>query len=101
MMKKLLKYMLPAVLALLAATACEDHRSDYLEDFQTMVYFRNGGEQSITLYRTGEEGVYKIPVCKSGRNLSGTAEAEVIPFDDAAMAIYNIQQETDYRLVSP
>lgn len=99
MMKKILKYMLPAVLALLACAACEDHRSDYLEDFQTMVYFRNGGEQSLTLYRTGEEGVYKIPVCKSGRNLQGEATAEIIPFDESAMAIYNVQKETDYKLV--
>ena len=98
-MKKLLKYMLPAVLALLAVAACEDHRSDYLEDFQTMVYFRNGGEQSLTLYRTGEEGVYSIPVCKSGRNLQGEATAEIIPFDEAAMAIYNVQKEADYRLI--
>ena len=99
MMKKFLKYMLPAVVALLAAAACEDHRSDYLEEFQTMVYFRNGGEQSLTLYRTGEEGVYKIPVCKSGRNLSGEAVAEIIPFDEAAMAIYNVSRETDFRLI--
>ena len=98
-MKKLLKYMLPAVLALLAVAACEDHRSDYLEDFQTMVYFRNGGEQSLTLYRTGEEGVYSIPVCKSGRNLQGEATAEIIPFDEAAMALYNVQKEADYRLI--
>lgn len=99
MMKQFLKYMLPAAVALLAAAACEDHRSDNLEDFQTMVYFRNGGEQSLTLYRTGEDGTYRIPVCKSGRNLQGEASVEVIPFNEASMAIYNVQQETGYSLI--
>lgn len=98
-MKQLLKYLLPAVVVLLAAAACEDHRSDNLEEFQTMVYFRNGGEQSLTLYRTGEDGIYRVPVCKSGRNLQGEAVAEVIPFNEASLAIYNVKEETDYRLI--
>ena len=99
MMKTIFKYLLPAVLTVLSAAACEDHRSDYLEDFQTMVYFRNGGEQDLTLFRTGEAGFYKIPVCKSGRNLSGTATAVVIPFDEAQMAMYNIRNESSYTLI--
>ena len=88
------------ILAGLAAlSACVDHRNDYLDEFDTMVYFRNGGEQSLTLYRTGEDGVYRIPVCKSGRNLSGVATAVVIPFDEAQMAMYNVSNETSYSLI--
>lgn len=98
-MKNIFKYIIPAALALVAAAACEDHRSDNMEEFQTMVYFRNGGEQDLTLFRTGEDGLYQIPVCKSGRNLSGTASAVVIPFDDAQMAMYNITNETGYTLI--
>lgn len=64
-----------------------------------MIYFRNGGEQAITLYRTGEEAVYRIPVCKAGRNLSGTIAAEIIPFNDAQMQIYNVLNEKDYLLI--
>lgn len=97
----MIKYLVPAVLALLAATACEDHRSDYMEEFQTMVYFRNGGEQELSLFRTGEEGLYQIPVCKSGRNLSGEISAVIIPFDDAQISMYNITYETKYKLVPP
>lgn len=97
-MKKFFKYMLPAALAL-TAVACADHRSDYMEDFQTMVYFRNGGEQSLTLFRTGENGTYAIPVCKSGVNLKGEATAELMPFTEAQMTIYNISKETDYKLI--
>jgi hypothetical protein len=99
MKKRLFLYIaiLSAVTA--ALSACEDHRSDNMEEFQTMVYFRNGGEQSLTLFRTGEDGFYRIPVCKSGRNLSGTANAVIIPFDEAQMSMYNIQYETDYALI--
>lgn len=100
-MKTLIKYLVPAVLALVAAAACQDHRSDYMEEFQTMVYFRNGGEQDLALYRTGEDGLYKIPVCKSGRNLKGEIEAILIPFDEAQLAIYNITYETEYKLIPP
>jgi len=98
-MKTFFKYLIPAALALLAAAACEDHRSDYMEEFQTMVYFRNGGEQNLTLYRTGVDGFYRIPVCKSGVNLEGTATAVVIPFDEAQMSMYNVTKETSYTLI--
>ena len=79
--------------------SCEDHRADNLDEFKTMVYFRNGGEQSLTLYRTGDNGFYKIPVCKSGSDLKGTASAVVIPFDAAQMDMYNIKYETSYSLI--
>lgn len=92
------KYLLPAACAVLFG-ACTDHRDDHMEDFQTMVYFRNGGEQSLTLFRTGEDGFYRIPVCKSGRDLNGTATAVVMPFDEAQMSMYNIQNETEYSLI--
>ncbi len=98
MKTRLFTYLLLAGAAVLFS-ACEDHRQDHLEDFQTMVYFRNGGEQSLTLFRTGEDGFYRIPVCKSGVDLKGTADAIVIPFDEAQMQMYNIRYETDYTLI--
>ena len=98
-MKTLFKYLIPAALALLVAAACEDHRSDDMEDFQTMVYFRNGGEQDLTLFRTGEEGLYKIPICKSGRNLQGVIDIVLMPFDQAQLSMYNIRNECEYMLI--
>ena len=95
--------LIPILLLLTGAVAllgaCTDHRDDHMEEFQTMVYFRNGGEQSLTLYRTGEDGFYRVPVCKSGRDLEGTAKAVVIPFDEAQMSMYNTQQEKSYTLI--
>ncbi len=99
MKTRLFTYLLLLAGAAALAYACEDHRDDYMEDFQTMVYFRNGGEQSLTLYRTGVDGLYRIPVCKSGRNLNGVASAVVIPFDEAQMSMYNITNETSYKLI--
>jgi len=81
------------------SVSCTDHRDDYMEDFQTMVYFRNGGEQELTLYQTGENGFYAVPVCKAGRDLEGTAKAIVMPFDEAQMAMYNVKYETEYTLI--
>ena len=99
MMKKIIKYLIPAALAVVTALSCADHRSDNMEEFQTMVYFRNGGEQTITLFRTGENGSYEIPVCKSGRNLEGVTSAIVMPFTETQLAIYNTKNETDYALI--
>lgn len=89
-----------ACLLILAAaaglTGCEDSRNEYLEDYQTMIYFRNGGEQDITLYRVGEDTWYEIPVCKGGRDLEGTATASVVSMSQTQLDIYNMDNGTDY-----
>ena len=89
-----------ACLLILAAaaslTGCEDSRNEYLEDYQTMIYFRNGGEQDITLYRVGEDTWYEIPVCKGGRDLEGTATATVVSMNRTQIDIYNMDNGTDY-----
>lgn len=99
MKKRLFIYLFLLASAALLMGACEDHRADNLDEFKTMVYFRNGGEQSLTLYRTGDNGFYKIPVCKAGSDLKGTASAIVMPFDASQMDMYNIKYETSYSLL--
>ena len=98
-MKNIIKYIIPAALGIMILGACEDHRSDYLDEFSTVAYFRNGGEQDLSLFLTGEDYVYAIPVCKAGSDLKGTISVEVIPFDDAQMVAYNYVNETDYTLI--
>ena len=92
-----------AALAIVAGAAvtlsCADHRSDYMEEYMTMSYFRNGGEQNLPLYRTGEDGWYSIPVCKGGRDLSGKISVEILPLDESAIKIYNAANFTDYTAV--
>jgi len=84
---------------LLGYTACEDPRNEHLEDYQTLFYFRNAGEQSVTLYKIGENSVYDIPVCKAGRNITSTGEVTVSAMDQAQMDIYNLANETDYAIL--
>lgn len=77
-------------------TGCEDTRGEHLEDFASMIYFRNGGSQTISLYRVGENTVYKVPVCKGGSDLSYTAEATVTAVEQSQLDIYNMNNGTDY-----
>ncbi|MCR5244457.1 MAG: DUF1735 domain-containing protein [Bacteroidales bacterium] len=98
-MKNIIKYIIPAVAAMLSLSACEDHRSDFLDEFQTILYFRNGGLHDLTLYRTGEDGIYAIPVCKTGSDQKAVTSAYVKPFDEAMIEEYNEYNQTEYTLV--
>lgn len=94
-----LSYLLPVALASVLAVSCEDHRNDYMEEYQTMAYFRNGGEQQLALYRTGEDGIYAIPVVKAGRNLAGTISVELLPMDQDQITLYNTANFTNYTAI--
>lgn len=80
-------------------TACEDTRGEHLEDFASMIYFRNGGDQTISLYRVGENSVYEIPVCKGGTDLTYTAEATVTAVEQSQLDIYNLNNGTSYMQI--
>ncbi len=77
-------------------TGCEDKRGENLEEYASRVYFRNGGNQTIPLYRVGKNTVYKIPVCKSGSDLSYTAEATVAVVEQSQLDIYNMENNSNY-----
>jgi len=76
---------------------CEDSREEYLDEFQTRFYFRNSGEQSITLFKVGENTIYEIPVCKSGHNQYGTGKVTVSVMDQEQLDIYNLSNYTTYK----
>lgn len=78
-------------------TGCEDNRKEYLDDYQTQVYFRNGGDQMLKLYRVGENTVYEIPVCKSGLDRKATGTATVSVMEQSQLDMYNLENETTYR----
>ncbi|MDE6624451.1 MAG: DUF1735 domain-containing protein [Alistipes sp.] len=83
--------------ATLLLAGCEDNREEYLDEYQSMIYFRNGGEQTLKLYRVGENTVYEIPVCKGGmdRNASGTAIISVM--EQSQLEMYNLENGTNFR----
>lgn len=76
---------------------CEDNSRQYLDDYDTMVYFRNGGEQTITLYSVGNNARYAIPVCKSGSEMQNQATVRIVTMDQMQLDIYNMANETNFR----
>lgn len=76
---------------------CEDTREDYLGEYQTRFYFRNNGEQPITLYKVGANTRYEIPICKSGHNQGGTGKVTVSVMDQAQLDIYNLTNFSNYK----
>lgn len=76
---------------------CEDNRKEYLDNYQTQVYFRNGGDQMLKLYRVGENTVYEIPVCKSGLDRKATGVATISAMEQSQLDMYNLENETNYR----
>lgn len=97
-MKKSIKYiaMLCVAAVSLAFVGCEDPHTANLEDYQTLVYFRDGGVQVLPLTRVEKQTVCRIAVCKSGRNLDAVTTAEVLAMEQNQLDIYNMQYYTDY-----
>lgn len=82
---------------LVIPTACEDNRDEFLSDFSTIFYFRNSGELSVTIYKTGESADYTLTVNKAGSELGATATATVTAMSEAALQAYNSSHGYDYR----
>ena len=49
---------------LLTQTACEDGKDEFLDDFSTILYFRNSGEIPVSVYNTGEDANYQVVINK-------------------------------------
>lgn len=97
-MKKSIKYIAMTCAAMLTAAfvGCEDPHTVNLEDYQTLVYFRDGGEQILTITRVDAQTVCRIPVCKSGRDVTAETSAEVLVMEQRQLDIYNMQNGTRY-----
>ena len=97
-MKRSIKYiaMLCVAVVSLAFVGCDDPHTANLEDYQTLVYFRDGGVQALPLTRVETQTVCRIPVCKSGRDIEAVTKAEVLAMDQNQMDIYNMQNATHY-----
>lgn len=86
-----------ALALLLAHTACDDNKDEYLSDFSTILYFRNSGELPMNLYRTGDDADYQLTVNKAGSQLGTSTEVTAVVMDAAALAVYNAEQLTHFR----
>ena len=59
---------------LLTQTACEDGKDEFLDDFSTILYFRNSGEIPVSVYNTGEDANYQVVINKGGSELNAVTE---------------------------
>lgn len=93
-----IKYIVAAIgmAGLFGLSGCEDPRTQYLDEYDTLVYFRNGGEQEITLFSVGNDARYSIPVCKGGSVSDAEADVRIVPMDQSQLDIYNMKNETKF-----
>lgn len=85
---------------LLGTTSClDDGKEDFLDEYNTRLYFINSGEQDVTLYKTGEDAVYSVPLYKGGYDDKATANVNVAVMDQAQLAVYNTENVTNYTLL--
>ena len=98
-MKTYIRITFIAAYFLAALTACQDNKTEFLNDYSTVLYLRNSGETPLTLYKTGETFDYEVVVTKAGYNLSATAEVEVGIMNEATLDAYNADNYTSFRRV--
>jgi hypothetical protein len=72
---------------LLTQTACEDGKDEFLDDFSTILYFRNSGEIPVSVYNTGEDANYQVVINKGGSELNAVTEVSIGTMDDAWLYI--------------
>lgn len=101
-MKKTVKYlsMLCAAVVSLAFVGCDDPHTDNMGEYMSQIYFRNGGvDQPLIITRIDPTTVYRIPVCKTGFDLSAEMSAVVGIMDQDQLDMYNRQNLTSYELL--
>ena len=84
---------------LLTQTACEDGKDEFLDDFSTILYFRNSGEIPVSVYNTGEDANYQVVINKGGSELNAVTEVSIGTMDDATLAIYNAEEGVKYKAI--
>ncbi len=99
MKKYICYYFLLAVSLLFTQSACEDGKDEFLSDFSTILYFRDSGPISMTLYKTGEKTNYQLSVVKAGSELGTTTSVSAKVMSDAELLAYNAAEGTNYKII--
>lgn len=79
--------------------SCEDPHTVNMDDYMSLVHFRNGGEQTFTFAEVDETFSYYVSVCKTGFDPSITAEATLALMDEAQIEMYNLRMGTNFKMV--
>ena len=95
-MKKNILFALLAT-SLFMTVGCEDNKEQFLDEYDTILYFRNSGELPITVFSTGDNATYDLIVNKAGSNYSSIASVEVGSMDAASLEAYNTTYRSNYK----
>ena len=82
-----------------AFTGFDNGKSEYLDDYRTILYYNSAGEVPLTLYKTGENTTYEVCVIKAGVDLKATTEVTSQLISETKLADYNASQGTKYVLL--
>lgn len=97
-MKKSIIYIALCLFSILQM-ACEDNREQYLDDYSTILYFRNSGEIEYSIYKTEEMSQYAIGVAKAGSDKNAATAVEMKIMDESMLTEYNENQGTNYKML--
>ncbi|HJD76965.1 BT_3987 domain-containing protein [Bacteroides reticulotermitis] len=86
-------------LALLPFGACNDGCEDYLDEYESILYFKNNGEQHVTIYDTSNEANSEFVVIRAGYNSKKNSSVDVSVLDAVNLQIYNAENDMDYNLL--
>ena len=86
-------------LALVSLGACDDGCEDYLDQYESILYFKNNGEQHVTIYDTSNEASCEFTVIRACYNSKKYSTVDVSVLDAVNIQIYNAENETDYKLL--
>lgn len=81
----------------LTYTACDDNKDEFLDNFSTILTFRNCDEIAVEVYNTGENGEYNLIVNKSGSQLGTSTSASIEVMNEALLEIYNQENGKEYK----
>lgn len=79
--------------------SCEDNKEQYLEDYSTILYFRNSGEVEHTIYKTEEMSQYVVSVVKAGSDQHAVTSVDIKIMDEVMLADYNAAHGTRYKVL--
>lgn len=100
-MKKQLLYISMAGMMLTMNACDDDGRTEFLDDYSTIMYFTNSGVQEVECLRVGEPTTYQVAIYKAGSNLSAESDATATLMTDTDLQEYNEANETQYRMLPP
>ena len=98
-MKKSILYITLCMFAFLQVS-CEDNREQYLDDYSTILYFRDSGEIEYSIYKTEEKADYAISVVKAGSDKRSVTAVEMKLMDESLLTDYNEGHGTHYKILS-